>query len=129
MARKEASRCEAAGERGQLISCCCSNRQRVVWGPRSVLQPKAEGVGRVLTRRAGVSPFPVDPEGERSSFRAAESSRKSSALSMPERSPRRVGRRFEDRQRGGLGGILELSSTRSMALVGATLGPGGGNDR
>ena len=129
MARKEASRCEAVGERWQLISCCCSNRQRVVWGTRSVLQPKAEGVGRVLTRRAGVSPFPVDPEGERSSFRAAESSRKSSALSMPERSPRRVGRRFEDRQRGGLGGILELSSTRSMALVGATLGPGGGNDR
>ncbi len=129
MARKEASRCEAVGERWQLISCCCSNRQRVVWGTRSVLQPKAEGVGRVLTRRAGVSPFPVDPEGERSSFRAAESSRKSSALSMPERSPRRVGRRFEDRQRGGLGGILELPSAKSMALVEATLGPGGGNDR
>ena len=129
MERKEASRCEAVGERWQLISCCCSNRQRVVWGTRSVLQPKAEGVGRVLTRRAGVSPFPVDPEGERSSFRAAESSRKSSALSMPERSPRRVGRRFEDRQRGGLGGILELPSAKSMALVEATLGPGGGNDR
>ena len=129
MARKEASRCEAVGERWQLISCCCSNRQRVVWGTRSVLQPKAEGVGRVLTRRAGVSPFPVDPEGERSSFRAAESSRKSSALSMPERSPRRVGRRFEDRQRGGLGGSLELPSAKSMALVEATLGPGGGNDR
>ena len=129
MARKEASRCEAAGERWQLISCCCSNRQRVVWGTHSVLQPKAEGVGRVLTRRAGVSPFPVDPEGERSSFRAAESSRKSSALSMPERSPRRVGQRLGDRQRGGLGGIFELSSASSMALVGATLGLGGGNGR
>ena len=125
----EASRCEEAGERGQLISCCCSKRQRVVWGTRSVLQPGAEGVGRVLTRRAGVSPFPVDPEGERSSFRGAESSRKSSALSMPEHSPRRVGRRLEDRQRGGLGGIFEISSARSMALVGATLGPGGGNGR
>ena len=129
MARKEASRCEAAGERGQLISCCCSKRQRVVWGTRSVLQPRAEGVGRVLTRRAGVSPFPVDPEGERSSFRTAESSRKSSTLSRPEHSPRRVGRRLEDRQRGGLGGIFEMFSARSMTLVRITLGLGGGNGR
>ena len=104
MRSKEASRCEAAGERGQLNFCCCSNRQRVVWGTHSVLQPKAEGVERVLTRRAGVSPFPVDPEGERSSFREAESSRKSSALSMTERSPRRVGRRGPGSAEGGSGG-------------------------
>ena len=129
MRGKEASRCEAAGERGQLHSCCCSNRQRVVWGTRSVLQPKAEGVGRVLTRRAGLSPFPVDPEGERSSFREAESSRKSSALSMPERSPRRVGRRLEDRRRGGLGGIFAMSSSGFLAQVGLTLELGGGNGR
>ena len=129
MRSKKASRCEAAGEKGQLISCCCSKRQRVVWGPRSVLQPRAEGVGRVLTRRAGVSPFPVDPEGERSSFRTAESSSKSSTLSRPEHSPRRVGRRLEDRQRGGLGGIFEMFSARSMTLVRITLGLGGGNGR
>lgn len=129
MRSKEASRCEAAGESWQINSCRCSKRQRVVWGTRSVLQPKAEGVGRVLTRRAGASPFPVDPEGERSSFREAESSRKSSALSMPERRPRRVGRRAEDRRRGGLGGIFEMSSARSMALVVATLRLGGGNGR
>lgn len=129
MRSKEASRCEAAGERGQLNFCCCSNRQRVVWGTHSVLQPKAEGVERVLTRRAGVSPFPVDPEGERSSFREAESSRKSSALSMTERSPRRVGRRVQDRQRGGLGGIVEMSSAGLITLVGVTLGLGGGNGR
>jgi hypothetical protein len=48
---------------------------------------------------------------------------------MPERSPRGVGRRLEDRQRGGLGGIFEMSSARSITLVGLTLGLGGGNGR
>ena len=52
-------------------------------------------MGRVLTRRAGVSPFPVDPEGERSEFREAESSRKSITLSMSEHGPRSMGRHDE----------------------------------
>ena len=129
MRSKEASRCEAAGERGQLISCCCSKRQRVVWGTRSVLQPGAEGVGRVLTRRAGVSPFPVDPEGERSEFRGAESSRKSITPSMAEHGPRRVGRRHSDGQRGGLGGSSAFQAVLAGGLVGVKLIPGGGNVR
>ena len=87
-AMPEASRCVAAGEQGRPIPCCCSKAQRPVWRTRSGLQPTAEAVGRVLTRRAGASPFPVDPEGERSEFREAESSRKSTTLSMAEHGPR-----------------------------------------
>jgi len=125
----EASRCVAAGEKGRLALCCCSRRQRPVWRTRSGLQPPAEAVGRVLTRRAGVSPFPVDPEGERSEFREAESSRKSTTLSMAEHGPRRVGRRTEIGQRGGLGGILAGVQGLAASLVEATLVVGGGNDR
>lgn len=84
--------------------------ERNVSGPcgerASGLQPKAEAVGRVWTQRAGFSPFPVDPKGERSEFREAESSRKSIALSMAEHGPQRLGRRIDSWQRGGLGGIF-----------------------
>ncbi len=128
MGSKGASRCEAVGEKERRISCRCSNQQRAVWGTRSVLQPKAEGVERVLTRRAGFSPFPVDPEGERSSFREAESSRKSSTLSMPEHGPRKVGWRAEDRQRVCLRGCWATSSVGAFSVAGVTLGLGGGND-
>jgi len=124
MGTKGASRCEAAGEKGHRSSCRCFNRQRTVWGTHSVLQPKAESVGRVLTRRAGFSPFPVDPEGERSSFREAESNRKSSTLSMLEHGPRKVGWRVKDRLRG----IFAMSSSGFLILVEVTLGLGGGND-
>ena len=125
----EASRCAAAGEQGRHVPCCCSGRQRAVWGTRSGLQPEAEAVGRVLTRRAGFSPFPVDPEGERSEFREAESSRKSITLSMAEHGPRRVGRRAGIRQRGGLGGISTPGLALAALSVEVTLGVGGGNDR
>ena len=128
-AMPEASRCAAAGEWGRLMPCCCSGTQRPVWRTRSGLQPLAEAVGRVLTRRAGASPFPVDPEGERSEFRAAESSRKSITLSMAEHGPRRVGRRAEIRQRGGLGGISAACPALAGPSVEVTLGVGGGNDR
>ena len=101
----EASRCAAAGDRGRIMPCCCSTiAQRPVWRTRRGLQPQAEAVGGVLTRRAGASPFPVDPEGERSEFRGAESSRKSITPSMAEHGPRRVGRRLSNGQRGGAGG-------------------------
>ena len=60
---------------------------------------EAEAVGRGLTRRAGFRPFPVDPEGERSEFRGAESSRKSITLSMAEHGSQCVGRRARIGQR------------------------------
>ena len=83
----------------------------------------------MLTRRAGVSPFPVDPEGERSEFREVESSRKSTTLSMAEHGPRRVGRRAEIGQWGGLGGILADVPDLAASLVEATLVVGGGKHR
>ena len=126
-AMPEASRCAAAGEQGRPIPCCCSGRQRPVWGTRSGLQPPAEAVESLLTRRAGVSPFPVDPEGERSEFRGAESSRKSTTPSMAEHGPRRVGRRLPDGQRGGLGGNSAAPAALAAIPVGVTLIPGGGN--
>ena len=125
----EASRCAAAGEQGRSIPCCCSRPQRPVWRTRRGLQPLAEAVERVLTRRAGASPFPVDPEGERSEFREAESSRKSITLSMAEHGPRRVGRRVETRQRGGLGGSFAPGPVMARPSVEVTLEAGGGNDR
>lgn len=125
----EASRCAAAGDRGRLMACCCSRAQRPVWRTRRGLQPQAEAVGGVLTRRAGFSPFPVDPEGERSEFRGAESNRKSITPSMAEHGPRRVGRRLSDGQRGGLGGISTLQAVLAAAQVGVTLVPGGWNVR
>jgi hypothetical protein len=128
-ATPEASRCAAAGDQGRSIPCCCSRAQRPVWRTRSGLQPLAEAVERVLTRRAGVSPFPVDPEGERSEFREAESSRKSTTLSMAEHGPRRVGRRVEIRQRGGLGGSVAARPVLAGPSVEVTLEVGGGNDR
>ena len=128
-AMPEASRCAAAGDQGRSIPCCCSRAQRPVWRTRSGLQPLAEAEGRVLTRRAGVSPFPVDPEGERSEFREAESSRKSTTLSMAEHGPRRVGRRVEIRQRGGLGGSFAVRPVFAGPSVEVTLEVGGGNDR
>jgi hypothetical protein len=128
-AMPEASRCAAAGDQGRSIPCCCSRAQRPVWRTRSGLQPLAEAVDRVLTRRAGVSPFPVDPEGERSEFREAESSRKSTTLSMAEHGPRRVGRRVEIRQRGGLGGSFAVRPVFAGLSVEVTLEVGGGNDR
>ena len=94
-AMPEASRCIAAGGRGRIMPCCCSKAQRPVWRTRRGLQPQAEAVGGVLTRRAGVSPFPVDPEGEHSEFREAESSRKSITLSMAEHGPRQTRRHVE----------------------------------
>jgi len=128
-AMPEASRCAAAGDRVRLMACCCSRAQRPVWRTRRGLQPLAEAVERVLTRRAGVSPFPVDPEGERSEFREAESSRKSITLSMAEHGPRRVGRRVGILQRGGLGGICAAGPVLADPSVEVTLGVGGGNDR
>jgi len=128
-AMPEASRCAAAGDQGRSIPCCCSRTQRPVWRTRSGLQPLAEAVERVLTRRAGASPFPVDPEGERSEFREAESSRKSNTLSMAEHGPRRVGRRAEIRQRGGLGGSFAAGPFLADSSVEVTLKVGGGNDR
>lgn len=125
----EASRCAAAGDRARLMPCCCSRAKRLVWRTRRGLQPQAEAVERVLTRRAGASPFPVDPEGERSEFREAESSRKSTTLSMAEHGPRRVGRRVEIRQRGGLGGSFASGPVLSDPAVEVTLEVGGGNDR
>jgi hypothetical protein len=111
------------------MACCCSRAQRPVWRTRSGLQPLAEAVGGVLTRRAGSGPFPVDPEGERSEFRGAESSRKSITPSMAEHGPRRVGRRLTDGQKGGLGGISVVQAVLAAVQVGATLFPGGGNVR
>ena len=128
-AMPEASRCAAAGERGRTIPWCCLRAQRPVWRTRSGLQPPVEAVERVLTRRAGASPFPVDPEGERSEFREAESSRKSITLSMAEHGPRRVGRRVGILQRGGLGGICAAGPVLADPSVEVTLGVGGGNDR
>jgi len=125
----EASRCAAAGEQGRSIPCCCSRPQRPVWRTRRGLQPLAEAVERVLTRRAGASPFPVDPEGERSEFRGAESSRKSITPSTAEHGPRRVGRRLSNGQRGGLGGNSALTAVLAAVQVGVTLNPGGGNVR
>jgi hypothetical protein len=122
----EASRCEAAGEMGRLTPCYCSRRQRPVWRTRSGLQPTAEAVGRVWTRRAGASPFPVDPEGGRRPFRGAETSRESIALSMAEHRPRWVGRHLPDRPRGGLGG--NSASWMGLAASG-TLRLGGGDGR
>ena len=125
----EASRCVAAGEWARRMPCCCSRAQRPVWRTRRGLQPQAEAVGGVLTRRAGASPFPVDPEGERSEFRRAESSRKSITPSMAEHGPRCVGRRIPDGQRGGLGGSLAFQAVLAAVQVGVTLIPGGGNVR
>jgi hypothetical protein len=69
-------------------------RQRSVWGTRSGLQPQADGCGQGVDPKGGLfGPFPVDPEGERSEFREAESSRKSITLSMAEHGPRQMGRR------------------------------------
>jgi len=127
-AAPEASRCAAAGEWGRIMPCCYPRAQRPVWRTRSGLQPWAEAVEQVLTRRAGASPFPVDPEGERSEFREAESSRKSITFSMAEHGPRRVGRRPEIRQRGGLGGSFAARPVLADPLVEATLEVGGGND-
>ena len=124
----EASRCVAAGDRARHTGCCCPRSQRPLWGTRSGLQPQAEAGGSVLTRRAGFSPFPEDPEGERSSFRNAESSRKSITLSMPEQGPRKVGRRAEDRHRGDMWTIVAIPSLREVSFVGVTLSLGGGND-
>jgi len=128
-AMPEASRCVAAGEWGRIMPCCCSRPQRPVWRTRSGLQPLAEAVGRVWTRRAGFSPFPVDPEGEHSEFREAESSRKSITLSMAEHGPRRVGRRAENGQRGGLGGIFAAGQVLAVPPVDVTLVAGGGHGR
>ena len=128
-AMPEASRCVAAGERARIMPCCCSKVQRPVWRTRRGLQPQAEAVGGVLTRRAGASPFPVDQEGERSEFRGAESSRKSITPSMAEHGPRRVGRRLSDGQRGGLGGISALLTVLAAVQVGVTLIHGGRNVR
>ena len=128
-AMPEASRCAAAGEQGRSIPCCCSRPQRPVWRTRRGLQPLAEAVERVLTRRAGASPFPVDPEGERSEFRRAESSRKSITPSMAEHGPRCVGRRLSDGQRGGLGGNFAFQAVLAAVQVAVTLIPGGGNVR
>ena len=125
----EASRCAAAGDNGRIMPCYCSMAQRPVWRTRSGLQPPAEAVGGVLTRRAGASPFPVDPEGERSEFRAAESSRNSIMLSMAEQGPRRVGRRAENGQRGGLGGIFGAGQVFAVPPVDVTLVAGGGHGR
>jgi len=125
----EVSRCAAAGDRARLMPCCCSRAQRPVWRTRRDLQPQAEAVERVLTRRAGASPFPVDPEGKRSEFREAESSRKSTTLSMAEHGPRRVGPRAEIRQRGGLGGSVATRPVLAGPSVEVTLEVGGGNDR
>ena len=125
----EASRCAAAGDRARLMPCCCSRAQRPVWSTRRGLQPQAEAVGGVLTRRAGVSPFPVDPEGELSEFREAESSRKSITPSMAEHGLRQVGRRLPDGQRGGLGGNSVFQAVLAGVQVGVTLVPGGGNVR
>ena len=127
--RPEASRCAAAGDRVRLMACCCSRAQRPVWRTRRGLQPQAEAVGGVLTRRAGASPFPVDPEGERSEFRGAESSRKSITPSMAEHGPRPVGRRLSDGQRGGLGGNSASQAVLAAVQVGVKLIPGGGNVR
>ena len=128
-AMPEASRCAAGGDRGRIMPCCCSRAQRPVWRTRSGLQPAAEAVERVLIRRAGASPFPVDPEGERSEFRRAESSWKSITPSMAEHGPRCVGRRRSDRQRGGLGGNSALQAVLAAVQVGVTLIPGGRNVR
>ncbi len=54
----------------------------------------------MLTRRAGVSPFPVDTKGERSEFREAESGRKSITHSMAEHGARRVGQHARAGERG-----------------------------
>ena len=128
-AMPEASRCRAAGDRVRIRPCCCSMAQRPVWRTRRGLQPQAEAVGGVLTRRAGASPFPVDPEGERSEFRRAESSRKSITPSMAEHGPRCVGRRLSDGQRGGLGGNFAYQAVLAPVQVAVTLIPGGGNVR
>jgi len=128
-AMPEASRCAAAGDRARITPCCRSRAQRPVWRTRSGLQPAAEAVGGVLTRRAGASPVPVDPEGERSEFRGAESSRKSITPSMAEHGPRRVVRRLSDGQRGGLGGNSTSQAVLAAVHVGVTLVPGGGNVR
>ena len=128
-AMPEASRCVAAGDRARLMPCCCSRAQRLVWGTRSGPQSQTEAVGGVLTRRAGPGPFPVDPEGERSEFRGAESSRKSITPSMAEHGPRRVGRRLSDGQRGGLGGSSAFQVVLAAVQVDVTLIPGGGNVR
>jgi hypothetical protein len=128
-AMPEASRCVAAGDRAWIVPCCCSRPQRPVWRTRRGLQPQAEAVGGVLTRRAGASPFPVDPEGERSEFRGAESSRKSITPSMAEHGPRRVGRRLSGGQRGGLGGNSAFQAVLAAVQVGVTLVSGGGNVR
>jgi hypothetical protein len=128
-AMSEASRCAAAGDRARVRPCCCSRAQRPVWRTRRGLQPQAEAVGGVLTRRAGVSPFPVDLEGERSEFRGVESSRKSITPSMAEQEPRCVGRRLSDGQRGGLGGIFTVQAGLAAVQVGVKLISGGGNVR
>ena len=126
-AMPEASRCIAAGDGRRTIVRCCSGYQRPLWGPQSGLQQQAEAVASVLTRRAGFSPFPVDPEGERSEFRRAESSRKSIMLSMAEQGPRQVGRRAENGQRGGLGGIFAVRLVLAAPPVDVTLVAGGGH--
>jgi hypothetical protein len=128
-AMPEASRCAAAGDRAGLRPCCCSRTQQPVWRTRRGLQPQAEAVGGVLTRRAGFSPFLVDPEGERSEFREAESSRKSTTPSMAEHGPRGAGRRLSDGQRGGLGGRPAFQAVLAAVRVDATIIPGGGNVR
>ena len=128
-AMPEASRCAAAGDRARIMPCCCSRAKRPVWGTRSGPQPQAEAVGGVLTRRAGPGPFPVDPEGERSEFRGAESSRKSITPSMAEHGPRRAGRRLPDGQRGGPGGRPAFQAVLAAIQVDVTLIPGGGNVR
>lgn len=124
----EVSRCAAAGEQGRSIPCCCSRPQRPVWRTSRGLQPLAEAVERVLTRRAGASPFPVEAEGERSEFREAESSRKSTTLSMAEHGPRRVGRRAGILLRGGLGRIYTAGPVLADLSVEVTLEVGGGNE-
>ena len=100
-----------------------------MWESRSDFQPQARVWNGCGPEGRPAGAFPVDPEGERSEFREAESSRKSTTLSMAEHGPRRVGRRVEIRQRGGLGGSFAARPVLADPSVEVTLEVGGGNDR
>ena len=54
-----------------------------MWESRSDFQPQARVWNGCGPEGRPAGAFPVDPEGERSEFREAESSRKSISLSMP----------------------------------------------
>ena len=117
------SHCEAVGEKVGKTASRCSRYQRAVWKTRRVFQAKPDGVGSVLTRRAGFCPFPVDPQGEHSSFCNAKSSRKSITLSMPEHGPRWRSRHAD------YWPMVHLASHTTFSigdfpLVEATLNPG-----